>query len=129
MVPGQPLYIEDVNEPGGRRLNRAAFANPPAGRQGTLGRNTLRGFPLTQLDMSLRRQFNLTERTRIQFRVDAFNIFNHPNFADPISVLNDPNFGRSTQMLGRSLHGGFGFSPLYQVGGPRSLQFALKLQF
>lgn len=129
LVLGQALYIEDLNEPGGRRLNRAAFANPPAGRQGTLGRNALRGFPLTQLDVSLRRQFNLTERTRVLFRIDAFNIFNHPNFADPVSVLNDPNFGRSTRMLGRSLHGGYGFSPLYQVGGSRSLQFALKLQF
>ena len=46
--------------------------------------------------------------------------------------LNDSQFGQSTQMLGRSLAGGAGtggFSSLYQVGGPRSIQFAMKLQF
>jgi carboxypeptidase family protein/TonB-dependent receptor-like protein len=129
LVPGQPLYVDDESAPGGRRFNRAAFVNPPAGKQGTLGRNALRGFPLAQLDLSLRRRFKLTERADLQFRADAFNIFNHPNFADPVGVMADPNFGRSTQMLGRNLSGGTGLSPLYQVGGPRSLQFSLKLQF
>jgi hypothetical protein len=129
LVPGVPLYLEDTAVAGGRRINPAAFdADAPTaeGRQGTLGRNALRGFPLSQLDLSLRRQFDLGERANIQFRVDAFNVFNHPNFANPSGVLTDPNFGVSTQMLGRGLGG---LSPLYQVGGPRSLQMALKLLF
>lgn len=129
LVAGQPLYVDDANAPGGRRFNRAAFdsATPIAqGRQGTLGRNVLRGFPVYQVDMSLRRSFGLTERLNLQLRADAFNIFNHPNFADPVGVLPDANFGRSVQMLGTRLSG---LSSLYQIGGPRSFQLALKLQF
>lgn len=129
LVGGQPLYIEDASAPGGRRFNRAAFdtATPIAqNRQGTFGRNVLRGFPAYQFDMSLRRSFGLTERLNLQLRADAFNLFNHPNFANPIGVLPDANFGRSTQMLGSNLGG---LSSLYQIGGPRSFQLALKLQF
>jgi hypothetical protein len=130
LVSGQPLYINDSAVAGGRRINRAAFVDPPAGRQGTLGRNTLRGFAMSQWDVSLRRQFNLTERLHLQFKADAFNLLNHPNFTDPTGVLTDPNFGVSTQMLGRGLAAsGTGLSPLYQTGGPRSLQFSLKLIF
>jgi hypothetical protein len=62
-----------------------------------------------------------------------FNLLNHPNFGQPIGNLNDPNFGISTQMLGQSLGGGNvsggGLSPIYQLGGPRSIQLALKIQF
>jgi hypothetical protein len=111
---------------GGRRINPAAFVEPPSGRQGALGRNSLRGLQLWQLDLALRRQFAVTEGVRLQLRIDTFNTLNHANFANPSGVLNDPNFGVSTQMLGRSLGG---LSPLYQIGGPRSLQFAAKLLF
>jgi len=60
-------------------------------------------------------------------------VFNHPNFGPPSGGFGAGGFGLSTQMLGASLNngnvGGGGFSPLYQIGGPRSLQFALKLMF
>ena len=126
-----PLYLDDPLAPGGRRINPAAFT-VPVGRQGTLGRNALRGFPLWQLDLALRRQFNLTEHVNLQFRAEVFNLFNHPNFGDPVAQLNLPQFGIATRMLGRSLGSGGsggGFNPLYQVGGPRSVQLALKLGF
>jgi hypothetical protein len=129
VVPGVPLYVSDPNAPGGQRINAAAFngAAPVAAlRQGTLGRNVLRGFDATQLDVSLRRQFRLTERLTLQARADAFNVLNHANFDNPVAILTDPNFGRSTQMLGTGLGG---LSALYQVGGPRSVQVALKLGF
>jgi hypothetical protein len=131
LVSGVPLEIQDEAVAGGRRLNRAAFAVPPVGRQGTLGRNALRGFPLSQLDFSFRRKFYLGEQFHVQFRADLFNAFNHPNFATPVSLLTDPFFGQATRMLGRELGaGGDGsLSPLYQIGGPRSVQLALKLQF
>jgi hypothetical protein len=61
-----------------------------------------------------------------------FNVLNHPNFAPPIPDISLSNFGLSTQMLGQSLDqnpGGGGFNPLYQIGGSRSIQLGLKLQF
>jgi hypothetical protein len=135
LILGVPLYIDDPTAPGGRRLNRAAFAVPPttpAPRQGTLGRNSLRGFPFWQLDFAVRRQFNFNERVNLQFRAEFFNLFNHPNFADPTASINSGLFGRSTQMLNRGLGTGGslgGFSPIYQIGGPRSVQLALKIAF
>jgi hypothetical protein len=130
--PGVPLEIYGSQFPGGKIFNRAAFAPAPAGTQGNLGRNVLRGFGAWQADVGLQRQFNLTEKLRLRFRAEFFNIFNHPNFGNPTNVLTSPLFGRSTQTLANSLGSGGangGLNPLYQVGGPRSIQFALKLQF
>ncbi len=139
--PGIPLYISDPNAPGGRRLNNTIDpARPdckgpfctPVGAQGTLGRNALRGFPLYQLNLALRRQFSLTERLKLQLRAEAFNVFNRPNFASFVSDTSSGLFGQSTQSLGASLGSGGssgGFSSLYQVGGPRSMQLSVKFLF
>ena len=123
---GVPVYLDDPTAPGGRIINRAAFAVPSAGQQGSLGRNVIRGFPFWQIDLAIRRQFNLTERLGLQFRAEAFNVFNHPNFGTIQTSLFSPTFGKATEMLNTRLGG---LNPLYQVGGPRSMQFALKLQF
>jgi hypothetical protein len=131
-VPGVPLYLYSDALPGGKRFNPAAFdgATPLAqGRQGTLGRGTLRGFGLSQVDLSLRRRFVLNEALALDFRADAFNLFNTPNFANPTGVMTSGNFGRSTQILSTGLAGASGQNPLFVIGGPRSLQLALKLQF
>jgi hypothetical protein len=139
LIAGVPLYIDDPNVAGGKRINRAAFRIPPAnsGRQGSLGRNALRGFNIHQLDFALRRQVKLNERFRVQLKGELFNIFNHPNFADPDGSLGTdgiPNtfFGLTTSMFGRSLGSGNlsgGLNPLYQIGGPRSVQLSLKVLF
>lgn len=133
---GGPNWIQDDDAPGGRRLNAAAFAIPAeSGRLGTLGRNALRGFSVNQLDLSIRRTLRLTENQTLQLKVEAFNVANHPNFGLPNRSLNpypDPYFGTPTQMLSRTLGAGGtagGLNPLYQVGGPRSLQISLRLQF
>jgi hypothetical protein len=126
LVAGVPIYIDDPTVAAGRRLNRAAFAVPPIGRQGTLGRNTVRGFTVSQLDFSFRRKFRLSEQLNLQLRADLFNVFNHPNFAAPVTSFTDPLFGQSTRMLNRALGG---LSPFYQIGGPRSIQLSLKVQF
>jgi hypothetical protein len=82
--------------------------------------------------MSLGRRFSLAGSSRVQVKADAFNVLNHPNFADPDGNLSGGTFGLSTQTLGRSLgtggQGG-GLNPLYQIGGPRSIQLSLKLEF
>jgi len=132
LISGVPLYLKDSSFPGGRSINREAFFVPQTARQGTLSRNALRGFPLRQLDLALRRRLVLTERMNLQFRIDVFNLLNRPNFGDPVGNLNSGLFGRSTAMLGRSLGsnvGSVGLNSAYQSGGPRSLQLSLKLQF
>lgn len=129
-VAGQPLYLTADGYPGGRIFNRNAFdANTPQaqGRQGTLGRNVLRGFNLQQVDLSLRRRFRISETSGIDFRADAFNLFNTPNFGNPTGVLTSSNFGRSTAILATGVTGGQ--NPQFQIGGPRSLQLGLRLQF
>jgi len=133
VIPGVPFYLYPSSAPGGKVINAAAFTTPvPATAQGNLGRNALRGFGATQWDLTLRRQFRFTERLSLQARGDVFNILNHPNFGHPINYLSSPQFGQATQMLNNYLGGGGqngGLNPLYQIGGPRSIQIALKLQF
>src|SRR5262249_15302006 len=127
--PGVPLELFGSQFPGGKILNRAAFTAVPAGQQGNFGRNVLRGFGAWQADVALQRRFSLTENVNLRFRAEFFNIFNHPNFGNPNNLLTSPLFGFSTQTLATSLGSGGangGFSPLYQIGGPRSIQFALK---
>ena len=131
VVPGVGFYQPAPGQPCGRILKAAAFTIPASG-QGDLGRNALRGCDAVQFDTTLRRQFHLSERLALQARADFFNIFNHPNFGSPINFLSSPQFGKPTQLLASSLGSGGqsgGLNPLYQIGGPRSIQLALKLQF
>jgi Carboxypeptidase regulatory-like domain/TonB-dependent Receptor Plug Domain len=134
-VLGQPLYVYGsqcialLGLPcaGGKGLNPAAFVVPASSRQGSEGRNDIPGFSLTQVDASLGRKISVTERMNIQFRVDAFNILNHPNFTNPLGYVEyGPFYLQSQQMLNQSLGG---LNPLFQEGGPRSLQLSLKFAF
>jgi hypothetical protein len=132
VVPGVPLVLYASQYPGGKAFNPAAFTAPPTGQQGDFGRNVLRGFGAWQADVAFQRQFQLTEKVGLRFRGEFFNLFNHPNFGPPDNNLTDALFGLSTQTLASSLGSGGangGFNPLYQIGGPRSIQLALKLQF
>ncbi len=144
VVAGQPLYLFGSQYPGGKAFNPAAFADPPADpitgnplRQGTLGRNALRGFGAWQWDFAVHRDFRLYESLHLQFRAEMFNVLNHSNFGPPNNQFGSAGFGLSTETLGQSLSGGGGtgnlgsgaFNPLYQIGGPRSIQLAFKLFF
>ncbi len=127
LVPGQPFWISSIGAPGGKVLNPAAFTAPPAMQQGTEGRNDIAGFGLTQIDFSIGRRFPVTERLNLQFRADTFNLFNHPNFSNPLAQINgNPLSFQSQSMLNQSLGG---LNPLFQEGGPRSLQLSLRLSF
>jgi len=97
-------------------------------RQGTLGRNALRAFGFWQVDFALRRQFKFKESLGLEFKVELLNAFNHPNFGNPDKALDRTTFGRSTRMLGSSL-GSAGLNPIFQIGGPRSIQLSIKLSF
>ncbi len=155
VVSGLPRYLYGPQFPGGKALNNTSgavpracpdgsqsigpFCPPPVDangnpvRQGNLGRNALRGFGATQWDLAIHRDFPLHEALKLQFRAEMFNVINHPSFGAPIGDLTDPRFGLSTQVLANSLGGdnlgGGGFSSLYEIGGPRSIQLALKLSF
>ncbi|MBI3209111.1 MAG: TonB-dependent receptor, partial [Candidatus Solibacter usitatus] len=131
-VPGQALYIDDPILPGGRRFNAAAWTLPTGFVQGTFGRNIVRGLGFGQVDLSVHRDFVYHEKLTLQFRTDFFNVSNHPNFGNPSGTYNTATtFGVPTAMLGRSLNSASagGFNALYQIGGPRSIQFSLKLLF
>ena len=148
LVPGIPEYLYGKQYPGGKILNNTPnqggtgcigpFCPPPLDsngapvRQGDLGRNALRGFGAAQWDLALHRDFPIRESIKLQFRAELFNVLNHPNFGQPVTDISNPLFGQATQMLAQSLDqssGGGSFSALYQIGGPRSIQLALKLFF
>ncbi len=142
LVPGQPVYLYGANCasvlqglgdlqpgqgcPGGRAINPNAFTQAPAGQLGNAPRNFARGFGAWQMDLAVRREFPIYENLKLQFRAEAFNIFNHPNFGTITALTFYPTFGQATGTLASSLGG---LSPLYQQGGSRSMQFALKLVF
>jgi hypothetical protein len=127
LVQGKPLWIANSNAAGGKSLNPDAFSVPSPPRQGTEGRNDISGFGLTQADLSFGRKFPITERLNLQFRADAFNVLNHPNFSNPEGLVEfGPFFLKSLSMLNQGLGG---LNPLFQEGGPRSLQLSLKLTF
>lgn len=97
-------------------VSRSAFqmltpaANP--GEFGNEGRNAVRGPGLATADFSLFKTFIMTERARLQFRAEAFNAFNHPNFLLPENDVASPEFGQ-----------------ILQAAPPRLLQLALKFIF
>ncbi len=134
VFPGLPFWIKDSEIPGGRRINSAAFRSPPLDqddnptRQGSLGRNVVRVPGLYQLNVSIRRKFNLTERLNLQIKADVFNLLNHPLFGNyDLNVLPGyTNTGVPSSMLNQFLGG---LNPLYQLGGSRSMQFSIRLSF
>ncbi len=130
LVPKMPLYLYGSKYPGGREINPDSFSPAAQGQAGDAPRNFARGFGAWQMDLAVRREFPLYERLKLQFRAEAFNVFNHPSFG-LINTTYCPagpacTFGQATATLAQSLGV---LSPLYQTGGPRSLQFALKLMF
>ena len=132
LVAGVPVWIDDPTVAGHRRLNRAAFMEPSPGRKGTLGRNAISGNGLSQIDVSLRREFGISRGMSVQVGLNIFNVLNHPAFADPVPYLSRPWFGQSTSMqnlmLGLGTPNG-GLPALFQTGGSRSVEFSFRLSF
>jgi hypothetical protein len=89
-------------------IDPAAFALPAPGAFGTVGRNTLRGPGLALLDLSLVKNFQVSEGGRLQFRTELFNVANHPNFGLPARAFGGTNFGviSSTVTSGRQIQFG-----------------------
>ena len=123
LLPGVPLEA-----PGGPHIaewfNTAAFAPPAPGTFGDAPRNLLRGPGAWQIDMGLAKHFLLTERARLEFRTEFFNIFNHPQYGLPQSVYNGSFFGTIINGVNTNTPP----SPV-GTGTPREIQFALRLAF
>ncbi len=131
--PGVPLYVYRSGVPGGRVINCLAFVsdcnNPTASlptTEGNAPRNVARGFAAAEADVAIRREFPIHESLGLTFRAEAFNVFNHPVLGAISSRVTNTDFGRATNTLNESLGN---LNSLYQVGGPRSLQVALRLHF
>lgn len=126
LVEGQPIYLRGALYPGGKAINPAAFSLPAGQSSGDAPRNFVRGFGATQFNLAIRRDIPLHDTFVLQFRAETFNLLNHPNFGFVDSVYTDALFGQATKMLNSSLGT---VASQYQQGGPRSMQFALRLTF
>jgi hypothetical protein len=113
-------------------------ATTPGQHIGSLGRNAFVGPNIRNVDFSVVKNTKITERVNMQFRADIFNIFNHPNFTNPLL----PNFDVDMTQNGIDPTGhGIGFlrptatpdvgigEPFLGGGGPRNIQLALKFSF
>jgi hypothetical protein len=111
------------SDPTEQAFNPAALCSPlslaggyPNNRGfGNLGRNVLRGFSQKRFDVGLSKNTALTERASLEFRWDIFNVFNNVNFGTPNNVVGEAgtDFGKITDT----------------IGGPRVMQFGMKLKF
>ncbi|HEY2471354.1 MAG TPA: carboxypeptidase regulatory-like domain-containing protein [Terracidiphilus sp.] len=139
VLPGEPLYLYGSQYPGGKIINYSAFTIPTSGpgfdSEGNTSRNYARGFGAWQTNLAVRREFPIRERLHVQFRAEAFNAFNHTAFSSINSQLSygpfipgcvGCSFGEASSTLNNSSGS---LNPLYGIGGPRSLQLALKLLF
>jgi hypothetical protein len=128
LAAGQPLWIR-----GSGLLNPNAFQAPaPGAANGTLGRNVLNGPGLFQVDASLRRQFRLFEGASLEASVSAFNLFNRASFSNPEGYLGSPLFGQPLSMQSLMMGSGSptnGLAPIFQAGGPRTVEIGFKISF
>jgi hypothetical protein len=128
LVPGQPI-VNSNWESGPDSvgyLNGNAFADPPLGTFGTLGRNAIYGPRFWNVDFAVAKSVSLTEKLALQLRAEMFNIFNHPNFALPNFFVSP---GSSQQGLITQTPDQAQTNPGLGGGGPRVVQVGLKLVF
>jgi hypothetical protein len=107
---GAPIYLNtnDATE----HLNPDAFARPAPGQLGTLGKGSVRGTPITNIDFSVAKNWRFKERYGIQFRTEFFNVFNHTNFIGYDVDIRNGSFGA-----------------LNAAQAPREIQLGLKFTF
>ncbi|MBZ5628973.1 MAG: TonB-dependent receptor [Acidobacteriia bacterium] len=109
-----------------RYFDPNAFALPAAGFYGNVGRNTLIGPGLVKVDVSLNKHFQLTERLKMEFRTEVFNILNHPNFSIPSQRAVFSGVNSTTGQAVRVASAGLITST---QTSSRQLQMGLKINF
>ena len=102
---GQYALLERGQRTVDRWFNTDAFALQPFGTFGTAGRNTIITPGVIQWDFSAHKDFRIAEKHTVQFRLEAFNFLNHPNWGNPEPTRTSPTFGqiRSTRTNMREL--------------------------
>jgi len=88
-------------------------------RFGNLGRNVVIGPPFYNTDLSLIRDARPGRHVRLQFRVDVFDLFNHPNFGPPGNIVGSPTFGKITRTR----------LPTGEAGSSRQIPLSAHLSF
>jgi hypothetical protein len=106
--------------PTGPYLNPAAFAQPLPGTYGNLGRNTFSGPGLNDFDMSFVKSQQISGDWWLRLRAEFFNIWNHPNFANPSTT-----FGSGFRLTSTP----DSFNPYFGNGSPRNVQLVAELEF
>ncbi len=114
--------IQTTGDPSQWFANKAVFVSPGVGtvfHPGDLGRNAITGPNFLNTDFSVTKNTKITERFTLQFRSEMFDVFNHPNFGNPVLTTTSSSFGKvqSTRF------------PTGDFGSSRQIQFALKLLF
>ena len=117
LVIGQPLTLANASP--FQWLNKAAFALAPSGTFGNAGRNILTAPGFEDIDFAISKTTTIRERFSLQFRAEAFNLFNHPNFGQPANNFSATNYG---QILSTRTARG-------DLGSSRQLQLGMKLIF
>jgi hypothetical protein len=118
LVPGQSIYA--ANQTINNWFNPAAFVLPAKGTWGNLGRYAARGPGYYEIDTALQKKFKLSERFGLNVRAEAFNLFNHPIYANPSGNSSSGAFGHITSILNTGAVG---------TGTPRRVEFAARLDF
>jgi hypothetical protein len=106
--------------PTGPYLNPVAFAQPLPGTYGNLGRNAFSGPGLNDFDMSFVKSQHISRDWWLRLRAEFFNIWNHPNFANPSTT-----FGSGFQLTSTP----DSFNPYFGNGSPRNVQLVAELEF
>ncbi len=112
LVPGQPVDLDGSVRTTDRWFNTGAFVVPPQFTFGSVGRNTMIGPSMVNLDLVVVKNLYLRERVRVELRVEGFNVVNHSNYNVVGRLLNDPTFGKVLSQL-----------------DPRQLQLGAKVVF
>jgi hypothetical protein len=98
--PNQSGPAVATNKSYSQYFNSSSFSSPAANVVfGNSPRNAVRGYNFWQLDSGLSKNFSLTERSHLEFRAEAFNLFNHTNFSDPNTLYGSSTFGEIVSSL------------------------------
>ena len=110
VVPGQPVTVPDPSI--SEWFNTAAFVVPPSNQYGDARRNSIEGPGTFLFDMAVTRVVPIREGRMLELRMQASNVFNHPQYASIDTTVNSPTFGR-----------------VIAVGAMRTLQFTARFRF